>query len=63
MVMKCSLFQYQKKFINSKFEIKINLLKSRVKRKQSNFTFLWHNSSFNTRDWIKFQYLYKKVLK
>jgi hypothetical protein len=39
MVMKCSFFQYQKKFINSKFEIKINLLKSRVKRNQSNFTF------------------------
>jgi len=30
---------------------------------EGNFVFLWHNSSFNTKEWKKYQYVYEKVIK
>ena len=34
----------------------------KVKKYNGNFVFLWHNSSFNTKEWRSYQHIYQKVL-
>jgi hypothetical protein len=44
-------------------EEKIKLLMKKVKKYDGEFVFLWHNSSFNTSFWKRYEYVYEKVLK
>ena len=46
----------------STMELRIVRLIDKVKKYNGEFVFLWHNSSFNTKQWEKYQYIYKKVL-
>ncbi len=42
-------------------ERRINKLISQAKKYNSGLVLLWHNSSFNTRKWCKYQYIYEKM--
>lgn len=44
-------------------EKKIKHLIEKVKKYKGEFVFIWHNSSFNTNKWKKYQYIYERVLK
>jgi hypothetical protein len=60
-VMEASLVNYQN--LNPK-EMEKNIFKilNKVKTYKGEFVFLWHNSSFNTDKWEKYQHIYEKVL-
>jgi hypothetical protein len=60
-VMEGSLTTYQN-IIPQKMEEKIRFLMEKVKKYNGEFVFLWHNSSFNTNFWKKYEYVYEKVL-
>ena len=49
--MEVSLLSYQNLTITSAIK-KVRQLKSEVKTYSGDFVFLWHNSSFNTREWF-----------
>ena len=61
-VMEGSFTTYQPDITPIQMEQKINKLMNKVKKYNGEFVFLWHNSSFNTFSWIKFQNIYEKVL-
>ncbi len=61
--MERSFATYQPNIKPKDMEQKINQLIREVKKYNGEFTFLWHNSSFNTKEWEKYQYIYKKVIK
>ncbi len=61
-VMEGSFVTYQPGIIAKDMEIKIKYLIEKVKQYDGEFVFLWHNSSFNTRRWLKYQHIYEKVL-
>ena len=61
-VMEGSLVNYQK-LPPEKVEEKIAKSIEKVKKYNGSFVFLWHNSSFNTECWEKYQNLYEKILK
>ena len=61
-VMEGSFTTYQPSITPGQMEQKIRSLINKVKRYNGEFAFLWHNSSFNTNFWIKYQNIYKKVL-
>ncbi len=52
---------YQSNIKPSKMYDNIHTMISRVNR--GDFTILWHNSSFNTEKWKKYQYVYEKIIK
>lgn len=60
-VMDSSFISYQQ---NDFDVVKINIfsLFSKIKKFEGNFIFLWHNSSFNNREWNKFQKIYEEIL-
>ncbi len=60
-VMDSSFVSYQQNDFNV---VKTNIfsLFSKIKRFEGNFIFLWHNSSFNNREWNKFQKIYEEIL-
>jgi hypothetical protein len=62
-VMEGSFVQYQSKLNSDEVENKIVCLQKIVKKYNGSFVFLWHNSSFNNREWSMFQDVYDKVLK
>lgn len=41
---------------------KVNKLLREVKKYNGEFIFLWHNSAFNTLQWLPFQNIYKRIL-
>jgi len=61
-VMEGSFSTYQPNIKADEMEVKITTLINRVKQYNGDFVFLWHNSSFNTYEWKKYQNIYKKVL-
>ncbi len=61
-VMEGSLVDYQK-LPPEKVEEKITKLIEKVKKYNGSFVLLWHNSSFNTECWEKYQSVYEKILK
>ena len=54
-VMEGSFITYQPNINSEKMLNNINELISKTKKYKGEFVFLWHNSSFNTPQWIKFQ--------
>jgi hypothetical protein len=62
-VMDGSFITYQLTITPQEMEEKILELINRAKKYNGEFVFLWHNSSFNTQIWLKYQYIYEKVLK
>jgi hypothetical protein len=60
-VMEGSFTTYQD-IIPQEMEEKIKFLINKVKKYNGEFVFLWHNSSFNTNFWKKYEYVYEKVL-
>lgn len=61
-VMEGSFVTYQPNIKPIEMENKINLLIEEVKKYNGEFVFLWHNSSFNTTQWEKYQDIYERVL-
>jgi len=61
-VMEGSFVGYQPDIKPTEMEKKIEYLMNQVKKYNGKFVFLWHNSSFNTLHWKKYQDIYKKVL-
>jgi hypothetical protein len=61
-VMDTSFITYQPNIKPEIMENKILSLIEQVKKYNGEFVFLWHNSSFNTKLWKKYQYIYRKVL-
>lgn len=61
-VMEGTFAQYQKEMSIKDVEIKIANLVKKIKFYKGDFVFLWHNSSFNNREWNKYQILYERVL-
>lgn len=61
-VMEGSFVTYQPDITPKEMENKIKTLISKVKKYNGNFVFLWHNSSFNTPLWKKYQKVYEEVL-
>ena len=51
-----------KEYSPEKMFAEIKELADRVKKYKGTFTFLWHNSSFNTTSWLKYKPVYSKVL-
>jgi hypothetical protein len=62
-VMEGSFQKYQPDITSEDMESNIISLINLVKKYNGEFVFLWHNSSFNTTQWKKYQNIYKKVLK
>jgi len=62
-VMEGSFATYQPDIKPIEMEKKIKYLINKVKKYNGDFVFLWHNSSFNTVQWQKYQDIYKRVLK
>jgi len=62
-VMEGSFATYQEDIEPNEMEKKIVYLMNQVKKYNGEFVFLWHNSSFNTKLWKKYQYIYEKVVK
>lgn len=60
-VMDSSFVSYQQNDFNV---VKRNIfsLFNKIKKFRGNFIFLWHNSSFNNREWNKFQKIYEEIL-
>jgi len=61
-VMEGSFATYQPNIKPIEMENKIKLLIEEVKKYNGEFVFLWHNSSFNTAQWKKYQDIYERVL-
>lgn len=62
-VMEGSFTTYQPNIKAEDMEYKIKQLIKEVKKYNGDFVFLWHNSSFNTSYWKKYQDIYERVLK
>lgn len=62
-VMEGSFATYQSDIKPIEMENKIKSLIEEVKKYNGEFVFLWHNSSFNTPQWKKYQDIYEKVLR
>jgi len=62
-VMEGSFATYQPGIKPIEMENKIKLLIEEVKKYNGEFVLLWHNSSFNTEQWKKYQDIYERVLK
>ena len=61
-VMEGSFATYQSNIKPEEMESKITQLVNEVKKYNGEFVFLWHNSSFNTAMWKKYQAIYEKVI-
>lgn len=61
-VMEASFIGYQPDVSPVRMEHKIEKLIKRVKKYNGNFVFLWHNSSFNTKQMDNYQSVFEKVL-
>ena len=61
-VMEGSFTTYQSNIQPEEMEEKIKLLIEQVKKYNGEFVFLWHNSSFNTPLWKKYQNIYGRIL-
>ena len=61
-VMEGSFATYQPNIKPEEMEEKIKLLIEQVKKYNGEFVFLWHNSSFNTPLWKKYQNIYGRIL-
>ena len=61
-VMEGSFVTYQPNINPKDMEEKINYLINKVKKYNGEFVFLWHNSSFNAAQWIKYQDIYERVI-
>ncbi len=62
-VMEGSFATYQPNIKPEKMLEKIRQLIDKVKKYNGEFVFLWHNSSFNTNEWERYQKIYDKVTK
>jgi hypothetical protein len=62
-VMEGSFTTYQPDINPTDMENKIKYLIDKVKKYNGDFVFLWHNSSFNTNVWKKYQNIYERVLR
>jgi len=62
-VMEGSFTTYQPDIEPVDMEKKITQLIHEVKKYDGDFIFLWHNSSFNTSGWKKYQDVYERILK
>jgi Family of unknown function (DUF7033) len=62
-VMEGSFATYQPNIKPEDMEDKIKSLINQVRKYNGEFVFLWHNSSFNTSMWKKYQDIYERVLK
>jgi hypothetical protein len=60
-VMEGSFATYQPDIAPQEMESKIKQLMEEVKKYNGEFVFLWHNSSFNTIIWKKYQDIYEKL--
>lgn len=60
-VMEGSLVDYQK-LPPEKVEEKITKLIEKVKKYNGSFVLLWHNSSFNSEFWARYQGIYEKIV-
>ncbi len=60
-LMEGTFAQYQKELSIKDVEFKIQKLVDKIRYYKGDFVFLWHNSSFNNRDWVKYQPLYEKA--
>lgn len=61
-VMEGSFVTYQPKINPKEMQEKIKYLIKKVKKHNGEFVFLWHNSSFNTTVWEKYQEIYEQVI-
>ena len=61
-VMEGSFATYQPNIKSEEMENKIKHLMGKVKKYNGEFVFLWHNSSFNTPMWERYQKIYEEVL-
>ena len=52
----------QEKMTVSLMKEKILDLKQKVKKYNGEFVFLWHNSSFNTKEWREYNKVYEEVI-
>ncbi len=52
----------QNNMTSEKMELIINQMINKVKKYNGEFVFLWHNSSFNTKEWRKYRKVYERVL-
>ena len=55
-------FMYQKNMTVELIEKSITNLTNKVKKYNGDFVFLWHNSSFNTKEWKKFHNIYEMIV-
>ena len=55
-------FYRQKDMTPKLMEEKILFIINKIKKYDGEFVLLWHNSNFNTKEWKKYSYIYKKVL-
>lgn len=60
--MECTFTHYLKQTPEAMLENVCNLI-DRVKNKEGTFVLLWHNSSFNTKDYLQFRPVYPAILK
>ena len=60
-VMDGSLVSYQSISPDEAYNT-VNSLVDTVKKYNGEFVFLWHNSAFNTPTWLKYQFIYEKIL-
>ncbi len=61
-VMEGSFITYQPNIKPTEMEEKIKYLLNQAKKYNGDFVLLWHNSSFNTSQWRKYQDIYERVL-
>lgn len=61
-VMEGSFITYQPHVKSKDMEKKITSLMDEVKKYNGEFVLLWHNSSFNSIQWKKYQNIYEKVI-
>ena len=59
-VMDATLLRYEKLQIEQALS-RVENLQKEVHRYQGEFVFLWHNSSFNSQEWIGFDEVYKSM--
>ena len=58
-----SFITYQPGISPDQMEEKVLMIVEKVRKYQGEFVFLWHNSSFNTPQWIDYHLIPENVIK
>ena len=61
-VMDTTLLRYEKLQVKQALS-RVENLQNEVRRYNGNFVFLWHNSSFNSQEWVRYEEVFKIMYK